>query len=87
MYTLYEITRAFGSKNLIDTVTLSEVNEHLIYLLEQNDNLSKEQAVLLVEFGLPVKWTNGKFIERIETGKDIAFKSECGNLFYQIIKP
>lgn len=87
MYTLYKITRAFGSQNLLDTITLSEVNEYLIYLLEEQESLTKEQAVLLVEFALPVKWTNGKFIERIESEKDITFKSQCGSLFYQIIKP
>lgn len=86
MLSLYKSTGRSQPNHIQDFNNLEELKKYIIFILEKTDGLSKEQAIALVEFGIPVKWTNSAYITAKELEHSVEYKSDCGGLYYQIVK-
>lgn len=86
MFTLYKGFNRQRIEEIQVFNTIEEAKEYTVTLLSTQDGLTKEQAVLLVELGMPVRWTNNDYIIKKETNVDIIFATSNHALYYQIVK-
>ena len=84
MYSLYRRLGATEPVLLHVDEDLQSIKNYLIGLLEK-DRLTREQAIALIEIGIPIKWTNGQYITRMRKESSVYFESEDGQLTYIIM--
>ena len=85
MYTLYRRIGLNAPVLLHTTDSQKEVKDYLISYLKK-DGFTESQAMALIEFGIPVKWLNGQFMElrRVESATILQTQDE--QLSYTILE-
>ena len=85
---MYNLYRRIGEKSpelLLTTDKQSDLKNNLIMYLKK-DGFSETQIMFLIEFGVPIKWRNGKFIELKREESATILQTEDGQLSYTILE-
>ena len=84
MYTFYRRLGQSEPTLIHTTENVKSLKDSIISYL-QKDGFTKEQSISLVEFGIPIKWRNGKFMEATVDGPTTILETEDKQLSYLII--
>ena len=85
MYNLYRRIGVNAPVLLHTTDSQRDIKSYLVSYLKK-DGFTETQAMALIEFGIPVKWRNGQFMELRREESATILQTHDGQLSYIILE-
>lgn len=85
MYNLYRRIGVNAPVLLHTTDSQKDIKSYLVSYLKK-DGFTETQVMALIEFGIPVKWRNGQFMELRREESATILQTQDGQLSYTILE-